>query len=359
MSRLKSILTVMALLAASVANTAPQVVWIKDSHDFGTFKEECGEVTCTMQFVNTGDVPVVVTDMRVTCGCTTPRYPKEAVAPGDTAAVTVTYSALGRPGRFKKKVYVYTDADTERYTLTVSGVVIGDENTLKNRYPVDAGKLRLRNNTVAFGELNRGKIKTAFVDAYNHTADTLHPVWRNVPEYLSVISTPAAVAPGEQVSFSFYLNTSKCPQWGMNEIELVLLPDKGEQDVPVSVVVIVNEDFSKMTPGQLANAPKVSVLPDAVDFGIVKYNGGVVSRVFEIANDGKNALEIRRIYSTDSGITVDTGTAKVKKGKKTAVTINVDTSKINPELLDARITVITNDPENPRVIVRAVGEVRQ
>lgn len=359
MSVVKNILTVILLLAASFAYAAPQVVWIKDSHDFGTFREECGEVTCSMQFVNTGDAPVVITDMRVTCGCTTPRYPKGEIAPGDTAVVTVTYSALGRPGRFKKKVYVYTDAETDRHTLTVSGVVIGDENTLKSRYPVAAGKMRLRNNTVAFGEMNRGKIKTAFIDAYNHSTDTLHPEWKNVPEYLSVISTPAAVAPGEQVSFSFYLNTNKCPQWGMNEIGLILVTDKDGQEIPVTVMVIVNEDFSKMTPGQLANAPKVSILPETLDFGIIKYDSGIISRSFEIANEGKNALEIRRIYSVDSGITVDTGSIKVKKGKKTAVTINVDSSKINPELFDARITVITNDPDNPRVVVRAVGEVRR
>lgn len=359
MNAVKSILKVIFLFVASIAYAAPQVVWIKDSHDFGTFREECGEVTCSMQFVNTGDTPVAITDMRVTCGCTTPRYPKGEIAPGDTAAVTVTYSALGRPGRFKKKVYVYTDADDERHTLTVSGVVIGDENTLKSRYPVAAGKMRLRNNTVAFGEMSRGKIKTAFIDAYNHSADTLYPEWKNVPEYLSVISTPAAVAPGEQVSFSFYLNTNKCPQWGMNEIELILLTDKDGQEIPVSVMVIVNEDFSKMTPGQLANAPKVSVLPETLDFGIIKYDSGIISRSFEIANEGKNTLEIRRVYTTDFGVDVKAESAKVKKGKKTAVTINVDTSKINPELLDARITVITNDPENPRVVVRAVGEVRK
>ncbi len=359
MNAVKSILLVIVWLATTVAYASPQIVWIKDSHDFGTFKEECGEVTCSMQFVNTGDAPVAVTDMRVTCGCTTPRYPKGEIAPGDTASITVTYSALGRPGKFKKKIYVYTSADTERHTLTVSGLVIGEESTIKSRYPVAAGKLRLRNNTVAFGEMNKGKIKTAFIDAYNHSTDTLHPEWKNVPEYLSVISTPAEVAPGEQVTFSFYLNTGKCPQWGMNEIGLALIPDNGEQEVPVSVMVIVNEDFSKMTPGQLANAPKISVLPDAVDFGTITYDSGMISRTFEIANNGKNALEIRRIYSTDSGITVNVESTKVKKGKKTVATVTVDTSKINPELLDARITVITNDPENQRMVVRAVGEVKQ
>lgn len=49
---------------------------------------------------------------------------------------------------------------------------------------------------------------------------------------------------------------------------------------------------------------------------------------------------------------------KVKKGKTTEVTITVDPSKLPGDLLNARIQVITNDPENPIVIVRAVGEVR-
>lgn len=48
----------------------------------------------------------------------------------------------------------------------------------------------------------------------------------------------------------------------------------------------------------------------------------------------------------------------MKKGKTTEVTITVDPSKLPGDLLNARIQVITNDPENPIVIVRAVGEVR-
>ncbi len=358
MMKLRNILVIaiMALTATSLV-AAPKIKWIKKTHDFGAFKEEIGEVSCEMQFVNVGDEPVVITQARVTCGCTTPQYPKSGIAPGDTATVTVTYSALGRPGRFNKKVYLYSNTD-ERSTLTISGVVVGAENTIKSRFPVDAGKLKLRNSTVAFGEMNRGNIKTAFLDAYNQTTDTLYPEWKNVPKYLSVISAPKAVAPGEQTTFSFYLNTTECPEWGINNIDINLIPTKGEKEIPVSVVVIVKEDFTKLTPGQRAKAPKIEISPEPVDFGVVTFNNGIISKSFDIKNIGKSTLEIRRIYTTDAGVSLDFNIDKIKKDKSKSVTVNVDTSKISPELLNARIIVITNDPDNPQKIVRIVGEVK-
>lgn len=361
MRRLRNILTAVMLSAAFAVSAESGITWLDDSHDFGAFNEECGEVSCMMRFVNTGDEPVAITNARVTCGCTTPEYSKGEIAPGDTASIKITFSALGRPGRFKKKVYIYTSASDERYTLTISGVVIGEAGTVNSRYPVDAGgKLKLRNDAVAFGEMNRGKIKTTFLDGYNQSVDTLRPEWKNVPEYLSVISAPQAVAPGEQVTFSFYLNTSKCPDWGLNDTTVTLIPDTGcGVEIPVSVGVVVNEDFSRLTPGQRLNAPKVAITPGQVDFGTVKFNDGTVTGRFEIGNEGKSTLEIRRIYTADPGITITCGTEKVKKGKKTDVTVNVDTSKINPELLNARINVITNDPDNPLTVVRVVGEVKQ
>ncbi|MBQ9077491.1 MAG: DUF1573 domain-containing protein [Muribaculaceae bacterium] len=353
-------LSVTVLLSAVAVMAGPRMEWIKDSHDFGVFREECGIVACEMQFVNTGDSPVVITDARATCGCTTPEYPESPVAPGDTATVTVSYNALGRPGRFNKKVYLYTNTEKEKYTLTISGVVIGDEDTVRSRYPVDAGELKLRNSTVAFGELKRGKIKTVFLDAYNQGTDTLYPEWKNVPEYLSILSAPEAVASGEQITFSFYLNTGKCPQWGLNDIDVTLIPTRdSDMEVPVLVVVTVEEDFSRLTPGQLAKAPQIELDSEQVDFGTVSFNSGIVSRRFEIGNTGKSPLEIRRIYTADPGVTIRYDSDKIKKGKTLQVTVDVDTSKMNPELLNARITVITNDPYTPRKIVRVVGEVKQ
>ncbi|MBQ9073648.1 MAG: hypothetical protein IJY30_04215, partial [Muribaculaceae bacterium] len=70
-----------------------------------------------------------------------------------------------------------------------------------------------------------------------------------------------------------------------------------------------------------------------------------------------NALELRRVYTTDAGVTVEVDKTKIKKGKSATATVTIDTSKIGRELLNALITIISNDPERSRTMVRVVAEV--
>ena len=48
---------------------------------------------------------------------------------------------------------------------------------------------------------------------------------------------------------------------------------------------------------------------------------------------------------------------KIKKGKTATVTIKIDTAKISDIVLNSRLTIISNDPERPEIIVRIVGEI--
>ncbi|MCK4700035.1 MAG: DUF1573 domain-containing protein, partial [Bacteroidales bacterium] len=54
----------------------------KLTHDFGTFKEEDGNVTCKFSFTNTGSIPLVINRVIASCGCTSPAWSKEPVMPG-------------------------------------------------------------------------------------------------------------------------------------------------------------------------------------------------------------------------------------------------------------------------------------
>jgi len=75
-----------------------------------------------------------------------------------------------------------------------------------------------------------------------------------------------------------------------------------------------------------------------------------------VTNHGKDPLIIRRLWTpVEHGITVSTDKLEVKHGKSATVTITVDTSLIEGELLNAPLTLMTNDPDKPRVTVRLVG----
>ena len=116
----------MAILLATGMATAQQKAVIAataTSHDFGVIKEADGKVSHTFVIKNEGDAPLVVTRVIASCGCTTPEWTKEPIAPGKTGDIKVTYNPAGRPGPFSKSISVYSNGKTGSFLLTIRGEV--------------------------------------------------------------------------------------------------------------------------------------------------------------------------------------------------------------------------------------------
>lgn len=96
----------------------------KTTHDFGKVNEEIGKATFVYEFTNTGDAPVIVSNVAASCGCTVPEWTKEPVLPGKKGSVTVSYSTIGRPGPFVKSLTVVNNGDPTSIPLQIKGEVI-------------------------------------------------------------------------------------------------------------------------------------------------------------------------------------------------------------------------------------------
>lgn len=351
----------LALLLSSIAASAsgPQVRWLETVHNFGAFDENDGKVTATMQFVNDGDAPLIIQAARATCGCTTPAWSRTPIEPGDTGMVQITYNPAGRPGRFEKKVYVDFNTPSKRSTLLIKGSVIGASNTVRSRFPVEAGPLRLRVKSIPFGEVTRGKGKTFYFEAYNISPDTLRPRWTDLPSYITVSSSLDDVLPGENIAYTVQLVADRVPDYGVVTGTASFLPDPdGQPDlsVPVDMVAIVQEDFSRLTPGERLKAPVMRLNENTLDFGDVNTSTGPVTRYVTVSNLGKSPLLIRRIQASDPGITVKASSTKVKPGKTATIEVSVSPEAFpDRQLINSRLTVIANDPVDPTLTLRLIG----
>lgn len=350
--------SLIALASLCALTASAQVRWLQSEHDFGAFSEDLGAVDAIFKFVNEGSEPVRLLDARATCGCTRPEVPKEAVQPGDTAEIKVTYLAQGRPGRFSKNIYVRTsDKPSEQRTLVVKGTVIGASATLASRFPVAAGPMKMRTATVGFGDVTRGKLKTQFVEAYNQSTDTLYPALEGVPEYINVNITPAAVPPGEQVQLAFTLQSLNVPEWGITTGKFSFVPDRSAEPVEMDYFTIISEDFSRMTPGERLNAPVAAIEPERINLGEVPANGEIKAE-FTVTNTGKSPLIIRRLQVVDPAVISATiSSEKIKPGKKAVVKLAIDPAKTENDFLNIRVTLITNDPDNPLLAGRVTAEI--
>jgi hypothetical protein len=73
------------------------------------------------EIVNTGETPLLLENVQASCGCTTPEWSKEAIAPGATASIKVGYNAYS-DGHFNKTVTIfYNNGQTK--ALIISGEV--------------------------------------------------------------------------------------------------------------------------------------------------------------------------------------------------------------------------------------------
>lgn len=342
------------ILAAAASHAA--VKWLNTVNDFGAFKEDDGKVTCTFRFVNEGPDPVTIRAARASCGCTTPSFTKTPVEPGDTGEIRAAFNPIGRPGRFSKSITVDIAGAGAgpRQSLTVKGVVIGSSNTLRSRYPVEAGPLKLRTAQVPFGTVLKGKAKSAFVEVYNSSSEPVVPLWENTPRYIRIAASQDTIPPGEQVVYSLVLTPTETALYGILT-DSINLSAPGSDPLRLDLTAILEEDFSTLTPGQRRNAPVLSLPLDRVNFDRFPADGGPQTRTMEISNTGKSDLLVRRIYTTDPGVEVSVSSDKIKKGKTAAVTVTVDPARLPAPMLNARIQLITNDPDNPIAIIRAVG----
>ncbi|MDD2437645.1 MAG: DUF1573 domain-containing protein [Massilibacteroides sp.] len=93
------------------------------TYDFGAIQEDNGTVIHTFKISNKGDAPLVITRVIASCGCTTPDWTKEPIAPGKKGEVKITFNPKGRPGPFVKTISVYSNGKTGSFVLTIRGDV--------------------------------------------------------------------------------------------------------------------------------------------------------------------------------------------------------------------------------------------
>jgi len=107
--------------AAVVDPNKAEFKFTEESHDFGTLTKGA---PCSYEFTftNIGKEPLIISNVVPSCGCTTPKYSKDPVAPGQTGNIMVTYDS-NRVGPFSKSITISSNSKTPTKTLFIKGII--------------------------------------------------------------------------------------------------------------------------------------------------------------------------------------------------------------------------------------------
>ena len=81
-----------------------------------------------LKFTNVGKSPIIITNVKGSCGCTVPTSPKEPIMPGEEGEIQIKY-ATNRIGPFSKTVTITSNALRSNIVIPVKGKVLNDEDS--------------------------------------------------------------------------------------------------------------------------------------------------------------------------------------------------------------------------------------
>ncbi|MDR1739662.1 MAG: DUF1573 domain-containing protein [Bacteroidales bacterium] len=107
---------------APEAVEGPEIKFEKIEHNYGTIQKGANG-DCEFEFVNTGTEPLILSNVQASCGCTTPSWPREPIAPGQKGIIKVHYDT-NRIGGINKSITVSSNSvKSERIVLRITGTV--------------------------------------------------------------------------------------------------------------------------------------------------------------------------------------------------------------------------------------------
>lgn len=357
MTLLMALFACMPLVNHAQLNTAkPKIAFEKVQHNYGTFKEELGVQTYSFNFKNEGSVPLILNNVQASCGCTTPEWTRQPVAPGAKGMIKVSYDPKNRPGVFNKTIRVSSNAENADVVLTILGDVTPRARTLEEDYPNAIGPLRAKTNHVAFVQIKENQVKKDSTEIINNSDKPVQLSFKTPPPHLSAVIKPSSLAPKQKGYIVVTFDASKIKAYGFLMHRIYLNVD-GVDDYKNSIAVstTLEEDFSKLTPTELAAAPIAKYDGESFDFGDIK-PGSKVEHTFTLKNVGKRDLVIRDVKSSCGCTAVSPSKNLVASNESVPLKVVFDsTGKSGRQ--SKTITVITNDPKNPTTTLRIATNI--
>jgi hypothetical protein len=346
----RSLLTflLLSLAIASIAQLPKQLQFREETYEFGRVPEDKGPVTHEFVFTNNSSRPVMILNVQASCGCTTPGWSKEPVAPGKTGFIQASFNPKGRPGVFTKSLTVTTDLEANPVTLQIKGEVIEEAKTEDSGFTAENGSLKFRS-----ASFNMGKVllKDEFVGHefpfINGSSKPVTFTGKFVhPKHIKVEVQPLTIAAGGKGIVKIRYNGKLKNQYGFQSDNVELHTNDEVNPVKsYSVFATLEDYFPQITTQELAKAPQLKLASSSLDFGKVTSRASVIKEI-EFTNTGKKELNLKSLQGNCVCIKATANKTTIKPGETSKIKVEFDPAERKGTQTKA-VTIYSNDPQNP------------
>jgi len=316
-------------------------------HDFGEIPEEGGNASFEFTFINKSVRTIKIISVQASCGCTTPGWTQQPIAPGKSGFVKVSFDPRGRPGYFSKSLTVTTDFDSNPILLQIKGQVkSGTKEASLNDFPAAHGNLRLKFNSFNLGRIYINKeAQSKEFSIYNNGDKAIHFDKAIAPAHIKV-QFPEVLNPKEEKKIKISFDAKSRNEYGFMTDNIELLTDDVDQPrKPFAVYATVEEYFPPIPAEELKFAPIVKLDTSTLDLGRIR-QGTILEKETVIKNNGKKELSIRAVQPNCKCISAVLSQDKIPSGGEAKLKIQL-MSEGRTGTQQKAITIYSNDPRNP------------
>lgn len=309
----------------------------------------------TVQYIisNTGNQPLVLTQVEPDCACTEVRWTQTPIAPGEKGQVEVTFDAEAL-GHFYKSMAVYTNAEPHLVYLNMKGEVVRELKDFTRTHPYQIGDIRIDREELDFPDVRMGEKRVMHVGVVNLAERPYEPVLMHLPSYLDMEVKPAVLQQGEKGVITLTLHPERLSDWGLTQSSVYLSRFTGdkvgdENEIPVSAILL--PDFSGLTEAEKQHAPQIQLSAREIDMSQILSRKKKARQDIIITNTGQTALQIGKLQVFHPAVGVSLKKNVLVPGESTRLRVTVSKRAIGKKRRALRLLMITNDPAHPKVVI--------
>ena len=346
------LLTLYILSVCLFAWAQPRISANRDTYHFGQIEWQ-KPVSVDFQITNTGDKPLVLSNVTVSCACAVVDWTKTPIAPGNKGTITATFDAKAL-GRFHKSIGVYSNATPNLVYLHFVGEVVRKVTDFTNYDLESIGQIMIDKTEIDFPDVHKGEQPTMQLVVVNQSSAPYEPVLMHLPPYLKMSAEPNMLQKGEKGTITLTLDTDRITDLGLTQTSVYLSRFAGdkvseENEIPVSAVLL--PDFSNLSEAERMNAPVIHISKTEVDLSDQLAKKNKATYDITIGNTGKSALQINKLQVFNPAVAVSLRKSTLGPGEHTRLRVTLEKKDLKKKK-QLRILLISNDPVHPKSIIQ-------